>query len=234
MFIPICWNIGQFFHFVSPRSISNHLLPFLPADGLYALSFSISSLTLIGMLAVITYTVSWDQRQLFNVASCEHWSYICTVINACFKQDYCQIPLSKKINDTTKMLLETKRGSFFRFKLEDVIECGWNWMFIAWFILSCSDLSKGFLVSLLPSDCRSLKFTRASMCSSCYLTPRLLRDESTPFPDLSATYLLLFVDSLYRSTSLSIKKLLHFDFVSIQFLSLFSLQNYKRSPHLSS
>lgn len=31
---------------------------FPPADGLLALSFSISSLTLVGMLAVITYTVS--------------------------------------------------------------------------------------------------------------------------------------------------------------------------------
>lgn len=113
LFIPNCCNIGQFFHLASPRSSSNRLLLFLPADGLYALSFSISSLTLIGMLAVITYTVSWDLRQLFNVASCEHLSYICTVINASFKQDYCQIPLSKKINDTTKMLLNTKRGSFF-------------------------------------------------------------------------------------------------------------------------
>lgn len=92
--------------------ISNSFLLFLPADGLHALSFSISSLTLIGMLAVITYTVSWDLRQLFNVASCEYLSYICTVINASFKQDYCQIPLSKKINDTAEMLLNTKRGSF--------------------------------------------------------------------------------------------------------------------------
>lgn len=42
---------------------------FSPADGLPALSFSISSLTLIGMLAVITYTVS-----------CAHQCSICTVI----------------------------------------------------------------------------------------------------------------------------------------------------------
>lgn len=70
-------------------SSSNSFLLFFPADGLYALSFSISSLTLIGMLAVITYTVSWDLRQLFNVASCEFLSYICAVINASFKQDYC-------------------------------------------------------------------------------------------------------------------------------------------------
>lgn len=95
-------------------SISNRLLPFLPADGLYALSFSISSLTLIGMLAVITYTVSWDQRQLFNVASCEHLSYICTVINAYFKQDYCQIPLSKKINDKDKDAFKHKKRLFFQ------------------------------------------------------------------------------------------------------------------------
>ncbi len=36
--------------------------PLCLADGLAALSFSISSLTLIGMLAVITYTVSGQQR----------------------------------------------------------------------------------------------------------------------------------------------------------------------------
>lgn len=43
--------------------------PLPPADGLPALAFSISSLTLIGMLAVITYTVS-----------CAHQRLICTVI----------------------------------------------------------------------------------------------------------------------------------------------------------
>lgn len=42
---------------------------FPPADGLPALSFSISSLTLIGMLAVITYTVSWGLRPVVNVVS---------------------------------------------------------------------------------------------------------------------------------------------------------------------
>lgn len=76
--------------------ISNSFLVLLPADGLYALSFSISSLTLIGMLAVITYTVSWDLRQLFNVASFVYLSFICTVINASFRRDYFQILLSKE------------------------------------------------------------------------------------------------------------------------------------------
>lgn len=50
--------------------ISNGFPVFPPADGLPALSFSISSLTLIGMLAVITYTVSWDRRQVVDVVSC--------------------------------------------------------------------------------------------------------------------------------------------------------------------
>lgn len=88
--------------------ISDSFLVFSPADGLYALSFSISSLTLIGMLAVITYTVSWDLRQLFNVASFVYSSFVCKVINASFRRDYFQILLSKKINDTTEMLLNTK------------------------------------------------------------------------------------------------------------------------------
>lgn len=90
--------------------ISNSFLVFSPADGLYALSFSISSLTLIGMLAVITYTVSWDLRQLFNVPSFVYSCFVCKVINASFRRDYFQILLSKKINDTTEMLLNTKWG----------------------------------------------------------------------------------------------------------------------------
>lgn len=49
--------------------ILNGFPVFPPADGLPALSFSISSLTLIGMLAVITYTVSWALRQVVNVVS---------------------------------------------------------------------------------------------------------------------------------------------------------------------
>lgn len=60
--------------------ISNGFPVFLSADGLPALSFSISSLTLIGMLAVITYTVSLDLRQVVDVVSCVQWSCICTVI----------------------------------------------------------------------------------------------------------------------------------------------------------
>lgn len=84
------------FTFQVQGRISNSFLVFLPADGLYALSFSISSLTLIGMLAVITYTVSWDLRQLFNVASFVYLSFICTVINASFRRDYFQILLSKE------------------------------------------------------------------------------------------------------------------------------------------
>lgn len=92
--------------------IPNSFLVFVPADGLYALSFSISSLTLIGMLAVITYTVRWDLRQLFNVASCVYLSYICIVINTSFEWDHFQILLSNKINDTTEMLSHTERLYF--------------------------------------------------------------------------------------------------------------------------
>lgn len=54
--------------------ISNGSPVLLPADGLLALSFSISTLTLIGMLAVITYTVSWDPRQADDVVSCVQYT----------------------------------------------------------------------------------------------------------------------------------------------------------------
>lgn len=106
--------------------ISNSFLVLSPADGLYALSFSISSLTLIGMLAVITYTVSGDLRQLFNVASFVYSSFVCKVINASFRRDYFQILLSKKINDTTEMLLNTKWGFSPPDLPRKIIKCGWN------------------------------------------------------------------------------------------------------------
>lgn len=85
------WNIIKVFtcgnesidvSFRGQGQISNGFLVFPPADGLPALAFSISSLTLIGMLAVITYTVSWDWRQVVDVVSCVQWSYICRVIKA--------------------------------------------------------------------------------------------------------------------------------------------------------
>lgn len=62
--------------------IFNSVPVFSSADGLPALSFSISSLTLIGMLAVITYTVSLDLRQAANVVSCVQRGSICRVIKA--------------------------------------------------------------------------------------------------------------------------------------------------------
>lgn len=75
-----CGNQAIDVSFRGQVQISNGFPVFPPADGLPALSFSISSLTLIGMLAVITYTVSLDLRQVVDVVSCVQWSCISTAI----------------------------------------------------------------------------------------------------------------------------------------------------------
>lgn len=62
-FLLMNWNVEKsiqekFFHLYC-RKLQQFFCFFFSADGLTALSFSISSLTVIGMLAAITYTVSY-------------------------------------------------------------------------------------------------------------------------------------------------------------------------------
>ena len=82
MIVCACGNQAIDVSFRGQVQLSNVFPVFPLADGLPALSFSISSLTLIGMLAVITYTVSLDLGQVVDVVSCVQWSCVCTVIKA--------------------------------------------------------------------------------------------------------------------------------------------------------
>lgn len=117
--------------------ISNDFPVLSPADGLPALSFSISTLTLIGMLAVITYTVSWDLRQVVDDVSCGQWYFIGTVIKAIIQCSDFQIlppcsligPLLIEISDIYIVLKYEERLNRIIFLLLD---------YPTWFFTGCA------------------------------------------------------------------------------------------------
>lgn len=112
-----------------PFSYSFPLFP--PTDGLPALSFSISSLTLIGMLAVITYTVSWDSRQVVNVSRVQ-WRYIWPIIKTHHPMAWFPNRVQIKLIETCHLMEMCWRLNRIASLLSDLPNKIFRWICQAW------------------------------------------------------------------------------------------------------
>lgn len=207
--------------------ICNDFPDFSLADGLPALSFSISSLTLIGMLAVITYTVSWDPRRVVDAVSRVINGATCTCMiikanhrrrrlpNLCSLTEPAHVRIFSGKNNNVLRHEENKnlclmmdyvqykrRAYFLSFTRGDCVQMVFH--FVGWGVLSDSHSVIIMLCDFtaLTFNYSCCLFTRAPKILWCIGAPHRLINH------LSAVY-------SYRSISVSIQTFLYFDSLTI-------------------